>query len=159
MADSASRVESFLENGLVVGRLLPGTDLVPGLHAACRSHGVAHAVVVSLIGSLRETAFVYVNPAADSPTGVRYGDPIAVPGGVEIVSCQGMIGRWHDDRPTVHLHVVMIDTAGTIHAGHLLDEGNPTLVTVEFALRVLNHSIVRRVDSELGFPIFHYDDA
>lgn len=153
-------VEFFESGTMVIGRINPGGDLVPGLLKALHGCGYRYAVVVSLIGSLKETAFVYIQPDSGSPIGIRYGERINIPGGVEIVSCQGMLGLWNDGRPSAHLHYSLIDTAGKLHAGHVLDEGNVCLATVEFALAATKDcTITRAMDGTLGFPRFGFRPA
>lgn len=157
----AIRIESFLSDGMVIGRLLPGTDLIPGLLEACRVHGVRFAVISSLIGSLRETSFVFIKPAGAATGGIKYGEAMHVSGGVEIISCQGMVGEWDggpmDGKPTAHVHYSLVDTEGSSYFGHVSDTGNPCLITVEFALKaVQGGTILRRVDPEWGFPIFTF---
>jgi len=160
MADTI-RIESFRSADMIVGRLFPGTDLIPGLLEACRIHEARSAVISSLIGSLRETAFVFIKPAKELAAGIKYGEPVHVTGGVEIISCQGMLGTWGEGpqsgQLTAHVHYSLVDTRGTSYFGHVSDTGNPCLITVEFALRVVEGgSIVRRIDPELGFPVFTF---
>lgn len=155
--EAAKRFETFKDRDLVVGRLLPGTDLAGGLIDACSAHGVRYAVIVSLIGSLRETDFVTIEPEPGSWSGIRYGRPKRVKGGVEIIGAGGMLGEWEDGRPSAHIHYTLMDTGGRIYAGHASESGNPCLVTVEFALRAVDGgSIIRRLDEGLGFPVFTF---
>jgi hypothetical protein len=157
----AVRIESFRSDDMILGRLLPGTDLIPGLLEACRAHGARFAVISSLIGSLRETSFVFIKPAGAAKSGIEYGEPRHVAGGVEIISCQGMVGEWADGpmagQPTAHMHYSLVDTKGVSYFGHVSDTGNPCLITVEFALRLVRGGTIRRrVDPELGFPVFTF---
>lgn len=155
--EAGKRHESFRDGDLVVGRLLPGTDLAGGLIEACAAHGARYAAIVSLIGSLREADFVTIEPEPGSWSGIRYGEPKRVQGGVEIIGAGGMLGEWEDGRPTSHIHYTLMDTAGRIYAGHASESGNPCLVTVEFALRAVGAgSIIRRLDEGLGFPVFTF---
>lgn len=156
--DTEIEFESFRTGDTIVGRLLPGTDLVAGLRAACDKHGAKYAVITSLIGSLRETDFVVIEPEPASWSGIRYGASRHVAGGVEIIGASGMLGQWEDGRPSAHIHFTVIDTRGVISAGHVSDSGNPCLITVEFALKVVEHgSITRRRDPKLGFPVFVFE--
>jgi predicted DNA-binding protein with PD1-like motif len=160
----ALRIESFRSGDMILGRLLPGTDLIPGLLEACRVHGARFAVISSLIGSLRETSFVFIVPAGAATGGIKYGEALHVLGGVEIISCQGMLGEWADGpmngKPTAHVHYSLVDTKGASYFGHVSDTGNPCLITVEFALKVVEGgTILRRVDPEWGFPIFTFGTA
>ncbi len=156
-----TRIESFRSDDIIIGRMLPGTDLIPGLLEACRVHGARFAVISSLIGSLRETSFVFIKPAGAATGGIKYGEPVHIPGGVEIISCQGMVGEWADGpmagQPTIHAHYSLVDTKAVPYFGHVSDTGNPCLITVEFALRIVRGgTILRRIDPELGFPVFTF---
>ncbi len=155
---SNEEFESFSsENGGVYGRLFPGADLVTNLVKACHAHGLTQGYIASLIGSLKKTNFVYVRPNPDSPTGIKYGNPMSIPGPVEILTASGMIGIDDEDKPSVHMHILFVDIMGHIHGGHILEDGNPTLITVEFAIEpVKGGSVVRKVDPRLGFPLFNF---
>lgn len=141
----------------VAGRLLPGTDLIPGLLEACRIHGVVSGTFMTVMGSLRQARFVYVLPKSDSPVGIGYGEPVQLDLPVEVLAAQGTIGVWEDGTPSIHMHALLIDTTGALHGGHMLDEGNPTLATIEFSMRQLpNTEVVRRVDDEIKLPVFSF---
>jgi hypothetical protein len=160
MAELRYQFVASEEGRLVVGRLLPGTDLVPGILAVCREHGIRSAFVVSMIGSLSRMRYVYVARKPSTPMGIGYGDPVELSAPVELLSCQGTIGVWEDGRADLHLHFIAIDTEGVLRGGHMLGEGNPTLATVEFAIRESREaSIVRREDEETGFPLFGFTEA
>lgn len=154
----AEKFESFVSpTGTVYGRLLPGADLMPSLIAAANRHGMVQGYIASLIGSLSDTSFVYVRPAPDTPMGIRYGDPLSIPGPVEILGASGMLGLDDAGTATMHIHALFVDVMGRIHGGHVLETGNPTAVTVEFALEPINGGqLVRRVDPKLGFPVFTF---
>jgi uncharacterized protein len=152
--------ESFSSgSGAVFGRLFPGADLVGDLVAACHAHGLKQGYIASLIGSLKETNFVYVRPNPDSPTGIKYGDPLSVPGPVEILTASGMLGVDDEGAPSMHMHIMFVDVMGHIHGGHILERGNPTLITVEFAIEPMSGgTLVRKVDQRLGFPLFNFTE-
>jgi len=153
------RVQSVAEEGgrVIAGRLRPGTDLLPGLLEACREHGVTSGTFMTVMGSLKQARFVYVMPKADSPIGVGYGDAVQLDLPVEVLTAQGTIGVWEDGTPSIHMHALLIDTTGALHGGHMLDEGNPTLATIEFSIRELpTTEVVRRVEEEIKLPVFSF---
>ena len=46
----------------IVGRLLPGTDLITGIEVMCKQNHVTSAMILSVIGSLTEAQMVYAIP-------------------------------------------------------------------------------------------------
>lgn len=156
---SKPRVQSVAVEGgrVIAGRLRPGTDLLPGLLEACREHGLSSGTFMTVMGSLKQARFVYVLPKAESPIGVGYGDPVQLDLPVEVLTAQGTIGVWEDGTPSIHMHALLIDTTGALHGGHMLDEGNPTLATIEFSIRELpDTEVVRRVEEEIKLPVFSF---
>ncbi len=141
----------------IIGRLLPGTDLIKGIEAMCRCHDVKYANVVSVIGSLMEARIVYVVADEAGKKGIRYDDPVWLEGPLEILASQGIVGRTVDDEPSIHLHCLMSDPAMTVYGGHVVEEGNPVLVTAEILIQeVSDVQIIRRQDEETGFPLFSF---
>jgi predicted DNA-binding protein with PD1-like motif len=140
----------------VAGRLLPRTDLVAGVKAICREHGVKNGFIVSCIGSLNYARFVWATPDPLLPAGFRYADPTVVAGPVEFVAAQGTIGVLKDTGElSVHMHIVVTDDNGVTWSGHLQDEGNPVCLTMEIAILAFDGiEIVRELDSESGMTLF-----
>ena len=142
---------------VIMGRLHPGTELIPGIIALCEDAGVKSGYVSSLIGSVSSAAYVVVKSDHAGKMGITYSDPHEPPGPFEIMSAQGMIGIGEDGRLSVHLHALFCNTAGTFIGGHVLDYGNPVLATVEIAIGEAREiKLYRGFDEETGFPLFSF---
>jgi hypothetical protein len=114
----------------VVARLHPGTDLIEGITALCRQHGIQSGSILTCIGSLRRAAFLVVKPM-DNRLGGGYSEPISLPGPVELVSSQGTIGQNAEGALFIHLHGAVSDSAGLTRGGHLIAGACPVLITCE----------------------------
>lgn len=103
---------------LLLLRLAAGDDLVAGLEAAARTHGVRHGRIHAGPGSLDHAH-------------LQLGDAIVhAPGpGAEILV---MIGDVQDGQ--VSLHGVVGDPDGRVYAGRFIRGRNPVCITVELAL-------------------------
>jgi predicted DNA-binding protein with PD1-like motif len=144
----------------IVGRLLPGADLIHGILKACRRHGVVYGTVVSAIGSLREGGIVYPIPDRNGRIGIRYSDPVRIRGPLELLACQGMIGLTADGEPGAHLHGLTSDPEMTVRGGHFLENANPVLATVEILIQECDGvRMIREPDEETGFPLFKFHPA
>lgn len=141
----------------VVGRLLPGTDLITGIEAMCQQHQVTSATIVSVIGSLTQAQMVYAVPDESGKIGIRYHDPVIVSGPLEILACQGGIGQSADGGLSVHLHGLISDPAMRVYGGHFLAGGNPVLATAEILIQECRDvRMIREMDDETGFPLFKF---
>ena len=141
----------------IVGRLLPETDLITGIEAMCQQHQVAGATIVSVIGSLTQAQMVYAVPDETGKIGIRYHDPVTVGGPLEILACQGIIGRSESGALSVHLHGLVSDPAMRVVGGHFLAGGNPVLATAEILIQECSDvRMVREQDEETGFPLFKF---
>jgi predicted DNA-binding protein with PD1-like motif len=141
----------------IVGRLLPGTDLINGIEAMCQQHQVAGATIVSAIGSLTQAQLVYAVPDETGKIGIRYHDPVTVGGPLEILACQGMIGRSGSGELSVHLHGLVSDPTMRVIGGHFLAGGNPVLATAEILIQECSDvRMIREQDKETGFPLFKF---
>ncbi|KUK13569.1 MAG: DNA-binding protein [Synergistetes bacterium] len=140
----------------IVGRLLPGTDLIEGILALCKEHNINFGSIDVVLGSLRKFTFVYPIRDESKKMGVRYCDPVVIEGPIELLCGGGLIGVNRNGEKAVHLHLVVSDREGKVYGGHVVG-GNPVLVTVELVLRELEGvSIVREEDEETGFPLFKF---
>ena len=141
----------------IVGRLLPGTDLIDGIEAMCQQHQVAGATIVSVIGSLTQAEMVYAVPDEAGKIGIRYHDPVTIRGPLEILSCQGFVGQSDQGPLSVHLHGLVSDPAMRVVGGHFLAGGNPVLATAEILIQECSDvRMIREQDEETGFPLFKF---
>jgi len=141
----------------IVGRLLPGTDLITGIEAMCQQHQVTSATIVSVIGSLTQAQLVYAVPDETGKIGIRYHDPVTVGGPLEILACQGIIGQSEQGALSVHLHGLISDPGMRVVGGHFLNGGNPVLATAEILIQQCSDvRMIREQDDETGFPLFKF---
>ena len=141
----------------IIGRILPGTDLISGIEKICQDNHLAYGTIVAAIGSLSKGEFVYALPDKGAKMGIKYSDPTTVEGPLELLACQGMIGLTVEGDLSVHLHGLMSDSDMKVYGCHFQKNANPVLVTVEFLIH--EHEGVRMVreqDMETDFPIFKF---
>lgn len=141
----------------IVGRLLPGADLIKGIEAMCRRHEVACGTIASVIGSLTRASIVYAVPDESGKIGIRYSDPVRIEGPLELLACQGLVGLSADGVTSIHLHGLMSDPKMTVYGGHFLEDGNPVLATAEVLVQETSDvRMVREPDEETGFSLFKF---
>lgn len=97
------------DNTLIVGRVLPGVDLIEGIRDMCEKCSINYGVVTSIIGSLRKGAVIYAVDDENSSLGIRYSEPTYFEGPLELLCCQGIIGKDENGQFQIHLHGLMSD--------------------------------------------------
>lgn len=103
---------------LILGRLVRGEDLVHGIEALARAHGLSHAIVRCGPGSL------------DRGCVQAGGAPVEVPGpGAELLTLYGEVGP-----DGASLHGIIADPDARVYAGRLVPGRNPVCITVEVTL-------------------------
>jgi predicted DNA-binding protein with PD1-like motif len=130
---------------IVVGRLLPGTDLVRGLEAACDEHGVRFAAVLSCYGSLSAAGFKFLQlpGGAERPTLVGH----RVDERVEFMGGQGLVCETPDGGRETHLHGSISDATGAVMGGHFVPQENPVYNNMDFVLQeLLDVRLIREHD-------------
>lgn len=141
----------------VAGRLLPGTDLIRGIEEMRARAGVDCGHILSVIGSLSRATIVYAVSDPAGKIGVRYSDPTGIDGPLELLACQGVIGRSADGGTGIHLHGLMSGPDMTVYGGHFIEDGNPVLATAEILIQESRDvRMVREPDEETGFPLFKF---
>ena len=141
----------------IVGRLLPGTDLIKGIEAMCRRHEVACGTIASVIGTLAEAGIIYAISDESGKIGLRYCDPVRIEGPLELLACQGLVGRSVDGETSIHLHGLMSGPKMTVYGGHFIENGNPVLATAEVLIHETGDvRMVREPDEETGFTLFKF---
>jgi hypothetical protein len=138
-------------------RLMPGTDLIPGIKALCAKHNIKAGAISTMLGSLRQVRFVWPIPDSVNKCGLKYGAPKTLEGPIELVSGTGVIGTMKDSGElAVHLHASFSDSTSKMWGGHIVDEGNPVAVTIEVVIDAYDDlSLARNVDDETGMPLFN----
>jgi hypothetical protein len=157
MRNIRTQVTETQKGRRIVGRILPGSDLLQGVEKVCRDYHIKSAIVVSIIGSLERAEFIYPLPDKSNVMGIRYSDPVRIEGPIELMSCQGVVGLTEDGEVVAHLHAVIGDAAMRVYGGHLLINGNPILGTGEILIQECEDvNIQRQYDEETGFMMFKF---
>jgi predicted DNA-binding protein with PD1-like motif len=145
----AERVEARSARGdrIVVGRLLPGTDLIKGLERACDEHGIRFAAVLACYGSLSSAGFKFLQlvPGETRPRLV----PHRRDERLEFMGGQGLICETEDGRRETHLHGSVSDATGAVWGGHFMPGDNPVYNNMDFVLQEMRGvRLIREHDPE-----------
>ncbi len=145
------------ESKTVVGRILPGVDLMEGIHQMCKENNIQFGVVGAVLGSLSRGCIVYAIPDEDNSMGIRYSEPTHFDGPLELLCCQGVVGKDEDGKFQIHLHGLMGDKNLRIIGGHFLPNENKILATAEVMIQAVEEAeFIRKYDKETGFSLFHF---
>lgn len=130
---------------IIVGRLHPGTDLVRGLEAACETHGVRFAALLSAYGSLSSAGFKFLKvPPGDERPRLM---PHRMDERVEFMGGQGLVCETPDGERETHLHGSVSDATGAVLGGHFVPDENPVYNNMDFVLQeLLDVSLIRAWD-------------
>jgi predicted DNA-binding protein with PD1-like motif len=123
MSDPALFEEGRLGRIAVV-RLRPNEDLVTAVEAACREHGLAHAIVRSAVGSLVDAVL---------ETGDRTLE-VAGPG-IEILTLAGEVRSDRAGAPEADLRGTIADSRAQVYGGRFRRGENPICITLELVLQ------------------------
>lgn len=115
-------------NGTVLGRVLPGSDVIKGVEKICAECGIKNGWV-DCIGSLKESKYFILTKQPTTKAGAGYGEANCKNGPVELIAAQGLLVNG-----SLHLHGIMCDDQGRTFGGHMIPEGNPVLVTCEVSI-------------------------
>lgn len=123
---------------IIVKRLQPDKDVYTELKALVDEYKIQAAVILSLVGSLKEATLRYANQ--------EKGTTIAGP--LEIVSATGTLGI-----SGLHVHASVADKNGQTYGGHLL-KGNLVYTTCEIVLHDFSNEwkFERVLDVTTGYP-------
>lgn len=134
-------------------RLKPGMGLLEGLQEACEKEGIKNGVIVSALGSLSQVRLCTAVNMPSSKTGVGYGDPMTLPGPMELLVASGVICHDPDGGINLHVHAAFSDPQGHVMGGHLTD-GTKVLVTIDAVIQEIDGIEMERViDPDLDLPI------
>ena len=136
-------------SNIIVMRLQRGEEILPSVKRACQEYGVKNGVIISMIGSLDGAKFFdpVMNPNAKA--GISYADPIYLERPVQFLSAHGEICHNADGEIFVHIHASMADSQGNSYGGHLAEDGNKVMNTINTFIGVID-------DVDMGFE---WEDA
>jgi predicted DNA-binding protein with PD1-like motif len=93
-------MQSIEENNLIIARLFTGDDLIESLKTLCQKHKVETAVIISIIGQLKQFTLGYFD-------GEKYLYD-EFPSVHELLSVSGMVSWSEEDNEyKYHLHIVV----------------------------------------------------
>jgi predicted DNA-binding protein with PD1-like motif len=133
---------------IIVGRLLPGADLIGGLEDVCDRHGLRYAAVSFAYGSLSSAGFKTLQVTAKSaPRAVL--TLTTVDRRVEFLAGQGLICDNGETGRATHLHGSISDETGQVLGGHFEPGLNPVYNNMDFTLtELLGVRLSRTWDAE-----------
>ncbi len=140
---------------VVIGRLLPGTDIIEGIEKICKDHSIKSAFVSLSIGSLQKATFLLAMAQEGTKLGIVYTEPIEIPGPIEFLSGLGVVceGETEGELET-HFHATFSNEKKEVYGGHLVKGKNPTLATIDLSIiEVKGVKIGRKFDEETGFVL------
>lgn len=140
---------------LIVGRILPQTDLMAGLLKICSEHGVRAGCIVTILGGLSGARVLHPVHDPRSKIGINYGEPVEIEGPLEFASGCGFIGVSDDGEVFIHLHGVLADLEQRLYTGHFVEGGSPVLSTLEVVIQETpDVEVIRSLHEETGFSHF-----
>ena len=130
---------------LIVGRILPGSDLVTGIEEICKKHGVRQAMIIGTIGSVVNPHFEWASTVEERP-GTGHTSSRSIEGAGSLISGQGLVCRNEDGSELdVHLHCTITDPNGAVYGGHFPKGTVPVLSTTDVTLiEITGVKLVRR---------------
>lgn len=139
---------------VISARILMGTDMIEGIEAICQENDIESATIVSCIGSLKNSSFVYLVPDEISKINVRFSEVIKKEGPLEFIQGAGVVCK-RDGEYETHLHGSMSDQWGQVAGGHLIKGGN-IVITADIVLaEVQDIQHIRKFDNETGHIQFY----
>jgi predicted DNA-binding protein with PD1-like motif len=142
-------------SNILVMQLQRGDEIIESIRQACRKYSVKNAVIMSMIGSL--SGAKYYDPVMNPNVkcGVSYADPIFLECPVQFLSGHGEICLNEDGDVRIHIHAVFADSKGNAYGGHLAEEGNRALNTINIFIGVIEGvNMGFEWDDILGMMVF-----
>jgi uncharacterized protein len=138
-------------------RLEPGEELIESIFRACKENDFRNAIITNCIGSLSKITYVFAIKDETKPLGFRYCDPIQEEGIIEFLGAQGNICRDTEGKLLHHIHAVFGDGTGKIKGGHLIEQSNVVLATMEIMLEeVEDINMMRAMDDLIKAPVLKF---
>jgi predicted DNA-binding protein with PD1-like motif len=147
MADQRFDTVEAKAGRVIVGRLLPGPDLIEGIEAICDHHGVRFASVVFAYGSLAGAGFKFLQVPSPGERAVL--TPHGIDKRMEFLAGQGLVCEDENGIRAIHLHGAVSDETGAVSGGHFERGQNPIYNNLDITLvELLGVRLVRRWDEE-----------
>lgn len=137
----------------VAVRLLPNTDLIEGIEAACEKNEIKYAYV-SCFGSFSNAGYMYLVPKPEAKVKAGYGSVIKKEGPIEFLNGTGVVCQ-NNGKYDTHFHATMCDKDGTVFGGHIVKGTTSTLTTVDLVIFEVNGvEMLRQYDEETDLTQF-----
>lgn len=131
-----------------VGRLNSGDDLFESLSKFCEEKNIKCAHI-SLIGAVKNIKLGYYKQIEKQYIEL---DSLSDKGPFEITSCSGNVSL-KDDKPALHLHIIVCDKEGKCFGGHLIK--GVEVFACEFVISVFEGEPLNRgIDKTTGLPLW-----
>jgi uncharacterized protein len=145
LRETSTVSEAATMGRIIVGRILPGSDLVTGIEEICRKHDVRQAMIVGTIGSVVDAQFEWVSTTENRP-GTGHTSHMSIEGAGSLISGQGLVCRNEDGSELdVHIHCTITDSSGAVYGGHFPKGTVPVLSTTDVTLiEITGMRLVRR---------------
>lgn len=123
---------------IIVKRLGPDKDIYSELKALVDEYKIEAAVILSLVGSVKEGSLRFANQEQAS----------LISGPLEIVSATGTLGL-----SGMHIHASLADSRGRTYGGHFMP-GNKVYTTCEIVIHDFSREwkFERVLDVSTGYP-------
>lgn len=136
-------------------RVLPNEDLIECIKQICNENEIQFAYIGTCLGSLKKVRFVYALTEEDSYFKLKYSETIELEGPIEFLSAHGMIAKDDNGVYQCHIHAMFCDEKMKVYGGHLKDEGNIVLATIDLVINeVTDVNIKRNYHKPSGFYFF-----
>jgi predicted DNA-binding protein with PD1-like motif len=134
-------------------RLKTHTDITGGLRSVCQENGIKYGAIDG-IGNVRQLCYRLLVPDSKAKHGVRLAEPQILPGPLELLSLKGTIHQSEKGETVIHLHGIFSDNDGKILGGHLAEDGNPVLGTVNaFIVELTDAEMITQMDEDVGLGL------
>src|SRR6056297_129183 len=144
----------------VAARIMPDSNLIEEIIAICKENQLEAAYIPTCIGSLKKARFVYAIPDDSTYFKMVYSEPVELDGPIEFLNAQGIVAKGENGEYLVHLHAVMSDKDMKVYGGHVVDDGNIVLATIDLVLNEIKDiNLARKYDKNSGFYFFTPEEA
>ena len=123
-----------------VVRIKPDQELLEAIRRYCVESGVSSAIIIGIIGSVRDAQLNYLKALPGKYESIDYQGPL------EIVCAQGSLAL-KDKEPVLHIHI-QLSSQGSCYGGHLAKA--TVFSTAEVVIGELDYQLWRQLDDYTG---------
>lgn len=143
------------EGRVITARIMPDSDMIAEIKKICQDREIDTAFITTCIGSLKKVTFVYALTDESEYYNIRYSDPVEITGAIEFLGAQGIIAKDDEGEHQIHMHAQFSDETMKVYGGHIWNEGNIVLATIDLIItEVLDVNIKRNYHEASGFYFF-----